>query len=246
MSSKDIVHLYPKSSCPCATCSSKIDIDSGPPNNYGTNSCQSNDFFQCANNYTINSETQPLKRDDNVSKISIINPQAYQSNRDTTFSEIKECNTGCPGIQYISHDPRLYSVTRGNYIPLDRPPMNGNVQLKDVYGEKYNDYGAKSYSSYEDIKDGQIMYYTNSSMKGAYFSPNFVTPSEVSTQMYQDPMGSMKPQYNRDYQPQYDPLNQLPLMTYGLTSIDSSMAHREDIMAHQMVQRNQQRWQSRW
>lgn len=153
---------------------------------------------------------------------------------------------GCNRV-YASHDPRLLDTPRNVETLLDRPPLWKDVPLKNIYSEKLRNYGQK-YRSYNDISAGQVVYYTDASIKDAYFSPNFTIRSDVESNVYSDPMENLKPHYPREPIVVPEPgVWSNSVNNYGpLTWINDSAYHRENIMASQMAKRNQERWMPRW
>src|SRR3990167_4471800 len=108
----DVINLYPKTSCPCANCGKNTRCFF-PPNGVPTNmSVLGCKFPACLDCYDrINLGKMP-------------------------------CDTKCcPTPTYIAWDPRLYSATRADYTTLDRPPINGNVLMKDLYKKDLDNYG---------------------------------------------------------------------------------------------------------
>lgn len=175
----------------------------------------------------------------------MINPRAYTDKQSPLFDRI-QCSKNSPPA-WISWDPRLFSASHAEYLTLDRPPMDGNVRLKDIYDKSLTNYG-KSSNQYTDINDGQITYYVNKSRSNPFYSPLFAQPAEQVSAIYVDPMGSVKPEYTRN--PIVDTDNPMTStrneFQYNLSFIEDSQSHREDLLALQMRQRNAQRWMPRW
>jgi hypothetical protein len=153
------------------------------------------------------------------------------------------------GDVYKRQDPRLMDPIRNSLIKLDRPPFRSTFFIQsqrypsesytDIYEKKYNEYG-ENYHTYNDIKAGQITYYIDPLIMDPYFSPNFTIDSDIQGVLYRDPMGSLKPTYVRK-------AVKMPNEKYNpLSSIRDSAVFREDIMASNMAQINQNRWSSRW
>ena len=196
-----------------------------------------------------NCNFKTIKNKDDREFLSEIQPQdisgyTYLNNlpsNDSDFHPVKCGNQTC----YTSTDPRLIDAARGTTLILDRPPLDTSIPLKDIYTDpNLNGFGTK-YNSYNDIKGGQITYYTDKSIIDAYSKPNFVTPSKVTGYIRQDPMGAILPTYERD--PGYrDPFAENDSYKYCLSWMDDTTAHRQDIMASQMSVRNSQKWSARW
>jgi hypothetical protein len=165
---------------------------------------------------------------------TIINPHIYESKYSKDF--IKRDN------QYTAPDPRLYDPLRNSGMWLDRPPINGHVNMDDVYNESLEEYG-KKYSSYSDINTGQIMYYNDELIEDPYFHPVFERGATVTAKLYRDPMGGIQPIY--DWKP--SPINTcVPFTQKPLSFIEDSQFYRQDIMATQMRSTNRSRYAPRW
>lgn len=167
---------------------------------------------------------------------------------DKRFKPISCKTPGCSGETYqsTSHDPRLIGVLHsGQYMNLNTPPVSGTVDLANIpFDKSLNGYGQK-YQKYSDVDGGQIQYYTDTDTMDAYFKPNFTTPSETKGFLYVDPMGAVKPQYQRKTQNCCDPVND-PKCGDCLSWMHDSTAHREDLMSLQMRKMNQERYEPRW
>jgi hypothetical protein len=181
--------------------------------------------------------------------MEIYNPQAMERKYDKSFSIMCNKTQGtCNKVRYTSNDPRLISVAHnGQLLELDAPPINGAMKLKDIIDNRdLDDYG-KRYKSYSDISAGDITYYNDRSIEDAFFNPTFVNPAFVEGLMYQDPMGSMKPQYHRTPTTHRDVyVTKNAQYRTGLSWLDDSNETREDIMSLQMRKMNQERWAPRW
>lgn len=182
--------------------------------------------------------TQPRER----KGYHYINPQSYA----TDFHPIPCDLKGCSNPVYTSQDPRLIDVPRGTSMVVDTPPLDHNVKLCEIYSNKFGEYG-KPYRTYSDINLGDITYYTNESRADPFYKPVFSTSAKTVSSLYQDPMGSIKPQYDRiplNYENPYDGYK--PDYDGGLSYLYYTGYQREDIMARQMRKRNQERWMPRW
>lgn len=158
-------------------------------------------------------------------------------------------NGVCGGLAYTSKlpDSKARDPARGTLMYFDRPPLVGQVDECDVYNERYRGYG-NTYRTYSDINTGQIQYYYDKSQEDAYYKPIYDITSEVNSYLYTDPMGVVKPVYNKcevDYGSNC-PVGQRAKQYGGFTSINDSCIHREDIMSKQQRVNNQQRWMPRW
>ena len=141
-----------------------------------------------------------------------------------------------------SSDPRLISTAHdGMKLTLDRPPIFGEVRLKDIYVEPTLENYGKRYKNYSDIKAGQIMYYFDKSIEDTYFHPIFENDAVALGRNYVDPMNSYKPSYERI------PIRKnQPLYPGGLSSIADIDEHREDIISLQMRPQNRTKYSARW
>lgn len=165
---------------------------------------------------------------------SIINPHIYKEKYSPDFVE----RDG----RYTAPDPRLIDTLRSSTMWLDRPPINGHIDMADVYDEKLDQYGRK-YNTYSDVNTGQIMYYNDELIENPYFYPVFEQGSTIIAKLYRDPMGGIQPMY--DWKP--CPKNTcVPFNEKTLSSIEDSQFHRQDIMSTQMRQINRSRWAPRW
>lgn len=243
----DVVYLYPKSSCPTENCSRNYLMEKGPKSNLSINGCSYSPYFDCYNKVEINRSIQPTKTKGSYT----INPQAYNNKLAEGFDEIK-CGSGCKiapsclDTFYLSRDPRQYDAVRGDYTALDAIPIDGNVKLKDVYKVPDN-YGI-GFRPYEDIESGQIIYYIDKSIKDPFYTPVFSEPAESKANLFKDPMGAMKPEYNRvalinTENPTVTTAMNYP---YKLSYLQDTQSFREDIMALQQRKNNQEKWSARW
>ena len=244
----DTVYIYPKSSCPCETCLSSYPIpDQGPKSNLSVRGCQASPYFDCYNRVELRKDIQPQ----DYKGIYDLNPQAYTNKLATGFDAVK-CENNCPVAPscpqpiYLSRDPRQFDAVRAEYMPLDTIPIDGNVKLRNVYTTPDN-YGI-GFTPYEQIGDGQIVYYIDKSIENAFYKPVFSEPAEETYNLFQDPMSSMKPEYNRTalMNTANPTVTTAKFYPYCLSYIQDSQSHREDIMALQQRKNNQEKWSARW
>jgi len=178
-----------------------------------------------------------------------INPGVFENSYDKSFQRV-ECpdnKGGCKNV-YASTDPRLISPMHGGQIlTLDRPPVSSDIKLKNIYTDKnLLNYG-KNYRTYSDINSGQIMYYTDKSRQDVFYEPNFSSSATAIGTLYKDPMGAIKPQYDRVPLKCNDSLDtDMNRYEGGLSWIQDSSNHRQDLLALQMRKHNEQRWMPRW
>jgi hypothetical protein len=199
--------------------------------------------YDCDNTRFFKSKIEPSSDKEGFVNL---NPQVFKDVYAKDF-----CSTNCPenkGCEkvYVSTDPRLIDVPRSLVMTLDRPPIDSSMKLKDIYTDQtLRGYG-QNYSTYSDVNAGQIMYYVGS-IEDAFFNPIFSNSATVEGTMYKDPMGAMKPQYNRKPLICRDPINtRNNNYLSGLSWLDDSQEFRENLMASQMRKRNEQRWEPRW
>lgn len=244
----DIVYLYPKSSCPCETCLPQYPIPKdGVKSNLSVRGCEYSPYFECSDRVEIKKDIQPTDQ----TGITDINPQAYTNKLSEGFDAMK-CPNGCPiastcpPVVYLSRDTRQFNAIRADYMALDTIPIDGNVRLRNVY--KLPDNYGLGFKPYDQIDDGQIVYYNDKSIQDAFYKPVFSEEAEQSSVLYKDPMGAMKPEYNRKAlintaNPTVTTAKKYP---YCLSYVQDTQSHREDIMALQQRKNNQQKWSARW
>ena len=105
----------------------------------------------------------------------------------------------------------------------------GSINFEDIYDPRFNSYG-DPYRSYTDINLGQVQYYYSD--VDAYRRPNFITRSNVDFVEYTDPMGRVKPYYNRTAS-----LDDVRAQVESERTADE-LFHRQDLMSSQMSKRN--------
>lgn len=241
-----IVYDYPKTSCWCADCAHEDpQLDNkGHPSNLSAANCDL-DPWKCQEMIPTTAGHQP----DFKSGITWLNPSAWGDMTAVNEFERITCPHNTPEckVVYASTDPRLYDIPRVQHMTLDRPPLDATVALKDIYTDpSLENYGKTVYNGYDDIKAGQILYYIDKEIAGPFFSPNFENPSLATAGVFQDPMGGMKPQYDRTPLTHQNPINTKTNNYNGLSWIQDSGEHREDMMARQLWRQNQQNWSNRW
>ncbi len=177
---------------------------------------------------------------------TVMNPQVLE-NHSIDLDKVTMPNIqGIDTIQYVSaYDSRLRSsLHSGQHTILDRPPQQCTIDgLTSTFNTDLDGYG-KPVNTYSDINSGQIVYYVNNDQKNPFCYPNFSMPATVDKNMFKDPMGALKPQYNRNTSVAS---THYPQKYIGnLSWIQDSQDQREDIMSLQMRRRNQQRWETLW
>ena len=247
----DVIEDYPKSSCSCWECNKDVFVNEvGPPTNMSVRGCNFSEYYDCYQHYPFKVQLEPTSKNNIVT----INPGVVSEDKlDKTFKPInvKSCpSSSCIGTTYLNSDPRLYNQG-GSWLQLDRPPLNASIKLNTLTLDKsLNRYG-QSYTSYADINAGQILYYVNKNTEDAFFEPLFSKKAVSVGTMYQDPMGAMKPQYDRIPIKQSNPVIDNKgacgeTDEYCLSFMRDTQFQREDMLARQMRKSNQQRYEPRW
>jgi hypothetical protein len=211
------------------------------PTNMSIKNCKIPRVFETHDTMLFRDDIEPKKEHGYI----YLNPSALQSKYATDFFPVKCIGQSC---QYRSNDPRLISSSRGgDILTLDSPPIDSKISLDKIYTDKnLNNYG-KSYRTYSDINAGQITYYIDKSIKDPFFSPLFSTPISSQGILYRDPMGAFKAQYEREPLISNNPINtHKNYYKGGLSWIEDSQEHREDLLSKQMRKHNEQRWSPRW
>ena len=217
-------------------------LPNNTPSNLAINNCQIPELLNFYNIQNFNQTIEPI----NNSGYIILNSKALSDKFSNNFQELdfpKSKGTK----KYVSCDPRLISPIHNQILKLDRPPIESKMQLSDIPRDKsLNNYG-QNYTSYHDINAGNIVYYKNKELENAYHGPNFTNSSHITGYVYKDPMDSLKPIYQRKPVKMSDHLNtKKDKYDGGLSWIQDSNEHREDLISHQMSKRLQQKWESRW
>ncbi|MDC0230797.1 hypothetical protein OAK19_02435 [Aureispira] len=248
---------YPQSSCICENCPSVMNFEREfPPNtvqtNLITNGCSLPEMFNCTNVQIYNRNEQPDLKTPLTPKtnpIEILNEE-FGMKPAADFVPV-ECSNlpklnpnkvginlnvnsldGCSTPLYYSKDPRLLSQTRGQVLLLDKPVYSGDVKWKNIYNENLRNYG-KYYKDYADIHAGQIQYYKDLDLEDVLYKPNFTIKSNIKSEIFKDPMGSIKFQSKRR-----------PLLIDGSNvhtyqTMRDEMQHREDLLHLKMAVMNQ-------
>lgn len=237
----NVIYNYPKSSSNCYKCSEreyKFDTE-GIATNMSVSNCETPKLFECYNSVPFRYDIEPRYN----KGAEVLNPQVLESKYSPNFEKI-DCNQT---PQYTSHDPRLFYAPYAQRLTLDRPPLDATSNLGCLSSDKSLDKYGQNYLGYKDINAGQIVYYINKEKEEPFFSPLFTTPAYTYSELYQDPMGAMKPKYYRFPIKHTNPLNRDKNSYEGdLSWIEDSMFHREDLLSKQMSRNNEQRYESRW
>lgn len=241
-----LLEKYPMSSCNCYNCTKKIYEKSQEfkPTNMSVENCEFSKYYDCDDIKLFKSQIEP----DDLNKYYTLNPKAISQLYDKSYEKIKASDTlSYPNDVYLTNDPRLVSAAHsGQILVLDRPPINGKVELNKIYTDPdLNEYG-KKYTSYQDVNAGQILYYIDQEIQNPVFQPLFENPSRVDGYMYKDPMGSMKPQYIRVPIVHTNFLDTKSNNSGQLSWIRDSNESREDLLSFQMSKNNREKYSSRW
>jgi hypothetical protein len=238
----DVIYKYSQSSCQCNKCDNveKVEDTDKHPTNMSVYNCD----FDCFGDGPFKYAIEPnLKHG-----YTTLNPELQQQLYSKDFQKIecknKNDNKGCETV-YTSTDPRLVNVPLAQLQTLDRPPFDGSIDLKSIYTDRTLDNYGQNYKSYSDINAGQITYYIDKSREDVFYEPLFNTSAQMVGTLYKDPMGVIKPEYNRYPLKCRDPLN-MNKHSGGLSWITDTQSHREDLIALQMRRQNQSRYEPRW
>ena len=245
----NIVYDYSKSSCECYGCTSKNYHfpENDDPTNMSVSNCDFSDYYKCYDKKLFGQNQEPSLK----SGLDNINPQVLTQKFADDFQKIycpDNNNISCPSTQYASMDPRLISAEHsGQVLTFDRPPISSEVKLNNILDNKALDKYGQNYRNYSDINAGQIMYYIDKSLEDPYFPPNFITSATATGTLYKDPMGAMKPQYNRKPLLDDNPIGPERNNYEGCLSwMQDSLSHRQDLLSLQMRKGNQERYVPRW
>lgn len=119
----------------------------------------------------------------------------------------------------------------------DWQPAPGTINFENIYDPRFTSYG-DPYRSYSDVNLGQVQYYYSDI--DAYTRPNFITRSNVDFIDFRDPMGKVKPYYNRTAS-----VDDVRRQVENQTMADE-LFHRQDRMESLMSKRNSEMYQLRY
>lgn len=215
------------------------------PTNMSVTNCNVSDYFDCYSRYVFKTKKEPQ---DQTGK-TVLNASAISINKYDPNYNVNKNSDNSYDVTYYQEDPRLHNVAGGTKLELDKPPFKCNIKLDNLTTDtSLNNYGQR-YKSYSDVNAGQIVYYTDDSIKDAYFDPLFSKKATAVGTLYQDPMGAMKPQWDRFPDEKYNPVlgNANDVAgTYQSSFLKDTQYFREDLLARQMRKRNEQRFETRW
>lgn len=131
---------------------------------------------------------------------------------------------------FVSLNPKTMEPVRGIRMALDRPSTSGFVPLADIYTNP----NLANYTPF-NVNNGQITYYIDQELKDPFYRPVFFMSRKVVRRPYTDPMGSEKPEYSLLHTPK-----QVSNFS-GLSFLNDTSFHRENLMAAQQSKFNQNR-----
>ena len=245
---KQFLTPYPKNSCNtcfenCFADSSVLPIDKNaqPLSLANENPIDSEaNNFKCNNTRYTNFDQQPILP--HPTGHTILN-ENFGLNESPNFFQVNCDNKNlenCTGTWVTRNDPRLYNNAIAQAVVLNKPPFTAETPLNEVYSDKLTDYGKTFYNTYDQINSGQIQYYVDHSLEEALFNPVFQIKSNVTSSIFKDPMGSLKPQYDRD------PLTAESRNISDYSFDRDTMSFREDITIRNMAKMNQVDWSKTW
>lgn len=238
---------YPKTSCACSECPPnkkyQYEINKVIPCSLGVPDCKKSlELEYCTTNKVYKQDIQPQNK---LYKYKYLNKLGLSLD-EQKYVPVK-CNLSkqCQYV-YNGHNPLLTEAFRGQKLMLDRPNYTGEVPVgnvchDEIYTPYFKNYG-KNYTNYNDITGGQIQYYIDTS--DAYFPPNFITPAIVDHTIQIDPMGVVRPEYNRLTLKQYDwdKCNKDECDSFTHDTLE----FRQELMEKQMRKINEQKYELRW
>lgn len=131
-----------------------------------------------------------------------------------------------PDCHFYSMDPRTFDTTRNMRIPFDAPPFQsmGTQPLQDVYSGPGSEVKTGYYNSYNDIKGGSRIYYTDldNDLPGKSASLISIPMYSIPTILV-DPMGAVKPYYKRI------PLHNKKNNAFEYSFLADTAEYREDL-----------------
>jgi hypothetical protein len=250
----DFIYNYPKSSCVCTNCDKNPRDEflsmKGNPTNMSVTDCNFSDYFDCNPTHVFKTQQEPVSGKHGH---HVLNPSVIGNDKHSPYYkeiDAKKCpGSACPGTTYLNSDARLYNAVAGTWLQLDRPPLYSTPKLNTLSTDNsLNNYG-KGYKSYGDVNAGQILYYIDKATEDAFYEPLYSTKAMSIGTLYQDPMGAIKPQWERVPNEKYDPIlgNKCHINEYvGSSFMKDSQFHREDLLALQMRKHNETRYPPRY
>ena len=185
-------------------------------------------------------------------EVTVINPNLYKNNVAKDFIRVDDRACELPGHAYTSEDARLKNPRTGNIpLELDKRPMDmglKNLRTDDIYRNNCKDWKT-GYSNYKDINKGQITYYVDHEIAQPFTHPIFENTAAVMGYVNVTPMNTMNAEYERRPLKCRNCLEtNMCRCDYlgGLSWIEDSNEHREDLISRQLWDRNKNKWQARW
>ena len=244
------IYDYKKSCCNCYNCNKNFNPENGVPTNMSIRGCLYSNYDDCYTKQIFKVNQEPS--DGFNSNISILNKNVYSDKTNKNYDAINSdtCpNSLCKGTTYLNSDPRLYNAAAGTWLQLDSPPVQVTNKIDSLNTDSSLNFYGQRYKSYADVNSGQISYYIDKDLEDAFYKPIFSKKVTDVGFLYKDPMGNIKPEYNRIVNEKYDRINGDPSDVtgeYSLSFIKDSQYYREDLMAKQMWKHNQEKYSARW
>lgn len=148
----------------------------------------------------------------------------YTLNKDTSIQPASVDYVKTPGGYYTSLDPKIFNSPHNQRLLLDQPPLVsvGTRPQGNIYEMEGNRTGF--YKDYDDIKGGNIKYYTDVKIDTPGRSAsNISLPIYAIPEIMVDPMGAIKPYYQRI------PINTKKNAVYDYSHLADTAEFREDI-----------------
>lgn len=271
----DTIYNYPKSFCNCYRCTqNEYNVeDEGIPTNMSVYNCEFPDYFQCYDKKIFKNDLEPTNKkgfvnlnpevyQQNTAKnFEILNLPENFVPKEKCIDTDKDFNLktywpepngwlqlGDVAEQVVANDPRLFHAAHQRWLTLDRAPADSSKKLTEIPRDKVLDNYGQYYKTYSDINAGHIIYYVDKELEDPFFKPNYANTGEVNGILYKDPMGAMKPQYSFTNLKHDDPIRSAERDNYdgGLSWMQDSTNHRQDLMSLQQRKHNEQNWQYRY
>lgn len=128
---------------------------------------------------------------------------------------------------FTSNDPRLIDTLRNSRQILDTPALQPEGVQPLCRKPMMPLPSTGTYDSYEDLRGGNLRYYKSALVADIFAEPVYQIPSNVVKAVYQDPMGSLKPYYDRR------PILQHNAQLSEYSFDQDQMEFREDLMSKQ-------------
>lgn len=161
----------------------------------------------------------------------------YYLNGDAGMERAQDFEQMSTGV-WVTPDPRTVDVMRNLRVAFDDPPyQTPHTQPQEhMYDACSTGASTGFYTDYPDIRAGQIRYYTDRDVADPYTYASYILPSIVVPTILQDPMGGLRPYYEKI------PLLQKNNFLFEYSFDQDQVQFREDIMAKQQQKANSQMW----